>query len=529
MSRFPHSRLFVATYHTVVITGPHIQVLDTSTGNILHSTANFSAQDRDAVIKSGPIRCAAIDYDDVYLATAGDDKRLKVWDVRSLTLMNTRQLPKKPTVILFTDGDHILVADKFGDVTRYMLRPDLSVTSRTAVDDLSASHVYPSDGSPVVGHTSVITACHLSPDEKHIITSDRDEHIRVSLYPEAYAIECYCLGHEKYVSATHIPRYDPDFLISGGGDPDLKVWEWQMGFLDQTIPVFSAVEPFISVKVPKRRLKSQIGGDEDAVNIGAGSSRRKKRTKHKQGALRGDSEHPAADSLAGVSTQDPAETETVFVIHKIDSIFYNWEACIVFSAVGATALFAFPLFELNGDDGPRVRHFDCGSPIIDFTIGYNGLIWILLDADYGGKANPGSTGKLVRVVDWQGDKFVEVDSSPLLQSLNSTCFSSATPAELKALDLYSDLISLPKHVDGEPGSQERDESELPEDPEGSGTSVAIEKSLPKRTLGRLKHKNALKRLLQEEEQSADSATRDTKRPRVEDSEDPSEDMSMDLT
>lgn len=529
MSRFPHSRLFIGTVRSLVITGPHIQVLDTSTGNILHSTVNFSAQDRDAVIKSGPIRCAATNYDNTYLATAGDDKCLKVWDVKSLALMNARELPKKPTAILFTERDDILVADKFGDVTRYMLHPRLSVTSKTRVDDLSASHVYPSDGFLVLGHTSVITACHLSPDEKHIVTSDRDEHIRVSLYPEAFAIKCYCLGHGKYVSAIHIPQYEPDFLISGGGDPDLKIWEWQMGFLDQTVAVFSAVDPFILVKAPKRRLKSQNGGDDDAVIIDAGSGRRKKKTKHKQVALRGDSEDPTTDSPAGVSSQDPAGTETVFVIHKIDSFLSEWGNCIVFSAVGATALFAFPLFEFKGHDGPRVCHFDCGSPIIDFTIASNDLIWILLDADYGGKAKPGSAGKLVRVVDWQADKFLEVDSSPLLQSLNSTCVIPATPAELKALDLYSDLVSLPKHVDGEPGSQEREQSELPEDLEGSGTSVGIEKSLPKRTLGRLKHKNALKRLLQEEGESADSATRDTKRPKVEDPEDPSEDMSMDLT
>ncbi|KAI6122323.1 WD40-repeat-containing domain protein, partial [Pisolithus croceorrhizus] len=522
MSRYPHSRLFISPVRSVVITGAHIQVLDTSTGDILHSTANFSAQDRDAVNKSGPIRCAAISHDNKYLATAGDDKHLKVWDVESLALMSLREMPKKSTGIEFSKDDDILVADKFGDVVRYTLRPDLSVTPRMSVDDASTSHENPSGGVLVLGHASVLTCCHLTPDQRFIVTSDRDEHIRVSWYPEGYVIESYCLGHEKYVSAIHIPPSAPASLISGGGDPDLKIWDWMTGRLERSVNVFGAVEPFIMVKVPKRRLKSQNGGDDDAVIIEKGSGRRKKKTKHKQGALRGGSEDPTADSPAGVSSQDLAEAETVFVIHKIDSSVSQGGSHIVFSVVGATALFTFSLVE--GTDEPTIRQFDCGSPIIDFTVASDSLIWILLDVDYGDEAKRGSTGRLVRVVRWHSDEFREVDNSPLLQSLNSTCTIPAAPAELKALGLYSDLVSLPKHVDGEPGSQGRGQSELPEGLEGSGTSVSIEKSLPKRTLGRLKHKIALKRLLQEQGEGADSETPDAKRPKAEDSEDVSEDV-----
>ena len=69
-----------------------------------------------------------------------------------------------------------------------------------------APHENPSGGTLVLGHTSLLTAFLLSPDEKHIITADRDEHIRASRFPQGYTIESFCLGHKRYITS---PRTFP--------------------------------------------------------------------------------------------------------------------------------------------------------------------------------------------------------------------------------------------------------------------------------------------------------------------------------
>jgi tRNA (guanine-N(7)-)-methyltransferase subunit TRM82 len=66
----------------------------------------------------------------------------------------------------------------------------------TEADSL-ASHENPSGGTLILGHTSLLTAFILTPDETHIITADRDEHIRASWFPQGHTIESFCLGHKK--------------------------------------------------------------------------------------------------------------------------------------------------------------------------------------------------------------------------------------------------------------------------------------------------------------------------------------------
>lgn len=53
-------------------------------------------------------------------------------------------------------------------------------------------------------------------------------------------------------------------LLSGGGDPVIKLWNWMSGDLLADIPIEEAVNPFIIVKPPKGRYgRTDDDGEEE--------------------------------------------------------------------------------------------------------------------------------------------------------------------------------------------------------------------------------------------------------------------------
>ena len=61
------------------------------TGHLLYSTALIDEEEqRKSLIKSGHVRCAAVDREFRYLITSGEDKMLKVWELDGLKLLSER-------------------------------------------------------------------------------------------------------------------------------------------------------------------------------------------------------------------------------------------------------------------------------------------------------------------------------------------------------------------------------------------------------------------------------------------------------
>lgn len=199
-------------------------------------------------------------------------------------------MPKRPNVVTIGPGLQILSADKFGDVYALPLIPDESsalgpaVTRRTAAKpftkpaaneftvhsrknlvslrfqqkhaeqvaqqkresgDAEKEDVPEFELSLLLGHVSMVTSMVLGENKGRtvILTGDRDEHVRVSRYiPQAHVIEGFCLGHKEFVTSLAIPQARGELLVSGGGDDELFVWNWQTGKLLSKSSVLSLVQ-----------------------------------------------------------------------------------------------------------------------------------------------------------------------------------------------------------------------------------------------------------------------------------------------
>ncbi|KZT07457.1 WD40 repeat-like protein [Laetiporus sulphureus 93-53] len=554
---FPHTHLLLSPSRplAVVLSGPHIQVVDTQNGSVLHSTVNLDEATKASVLKSGGIRCSAVNDTFTHLVTAGDEKKLKVWKLDGLELLNARELPKKPTTIHFIrDGQTILVSDKFGDIFSYPLHPlpKLSEPSTTQTESAIStpepgsskrsaltSHENPSDGKLILGHVSLLTDFLLTPDERFIITADRDEHIRVSWYPQGYVIESYCLGHEKYVSALHLPPFAPSMLVSGGGDLTINLWDWLSGEPISEIPVLETVEPYIKVKAKKRRWggdEDQGGGDGEGENS---TVRRRKRGRKGRDRRRAEKGATGTEESAGaegmLDAQEDAEMEgdqaedlsekravaqgnadnekTVLVVHKIDSLDFGERGrFLVFNVLGATALFYCSFPQATGATSPPpVRAFDFRRPVLDFTVGPNDTTWVLLDpeSDTDRQEENEEQVPLAALLSWTSGEPVRVPAQQapaLLSCLQTACAIPATAADRKALDLYSALSSLPKNVDPEHDPFKGDFEGTPEPTsqsqlkdKGKGKQNK-EGELTQREQARLRKKMALAAKLQEQAQ-----------------------------
>lgn len=66
---------------------------------------------------------------------------------------------------------------------------------------------------------------------RYVISSDRDEKVRVTNYPLTEVIESYCLGHTEYVSAVEqvTTQANQNLLVTISGDRTLRLWNFVDG------------------------------------------------------------------------------------------------------------------------------------------------------------------------------------------------------------------------------------------------------------------------------------------------------------
>lgn len=136
----------------------------------------------------------------------------------------------------------------------------------------------------------------------------------------AYLV-CSSLGY-RFVSALEVPSCAPSILISGGGDPDLYIWEFRLGRIIGRIPIWDHIRPFIRVKGERRRFK-------EAEKKASKSKKNKSKNIDAVETLdQGDT--PMDTSVDNAESAD----EEVLVISQITYVQFGGVGVVLFSAVG---------------------------------------------------------------------------------------------------------------------------------------------------------------------------------------------------
>lgn len=193
---------------------------------------------------------------------------------------------------------------------------------------------------PRLGHVSMITDAILSPSQQHIITADRDEHIRVSRWgPKraGWVIERFLLGSKSFVGS--IAQVQEQTLISSDGGKYLRTWN----------------------------LKT--GACTACVDIGDQLARHFHREALPQATLR-PSRH---------SKQEAISDEELLAIVQVDVVGEN----LLVRAEASKAVFLVPSASVLAGhlDGWKVVKID--RPILQASISDDGGFWLVADSRHG--------------------------------------------------------------------------------------------------------------------------------------------------
>ncbi|KAJ0178731.1 hypothetical protein K1T71_005506 [Dendrolimus kikuchii] len=224
------SSLISCEKFVAVTKGLHIDFYDNIAHSIFTVTPSSQLQENDQITD------IAVSSDCKYFAViTSTSKQLITYEVATLKEQNSFSLPRSASKVRFTvDNMQLLIADKSGDVLIY---------------DVNGKE----GGKKLLGHLSLLLDILQTPDKKYIITTDRDEKIRVTCYPNTYTIETYCLGHKEFVNHIEILPHNENFLSSTSGDGTIKIWDYIKGKISYTIDTYVDVndhdlkEKFIKV------------------------------------------------------------------------------------------------------------------------------------------------------------------------------------------------------------------------------------------------------------------------------------------
>jgi hypothetical protein len=184
------------------------------------------------VANSAALISIEIDEKEEHLYAIYSNKYLCCWNIASAALISTKILRKKATGLILpvwygnhensqeaaSDRSIVIVSDKSGDIWGYNC-PQLNK------EVLLAGHTSSIITDLVYCKSASVSSSSSSALKQLVISSDRDEKIRISSFPDLERIFGYCLGHKSVISSLAlITLNDQPYLISASWDHKLVLW-----------------------------------------------------------------------------------------------------------------------------------------------------------------------------------------------------------------------------------------------------------------------------------------------------------------
>ncbi|KNZ52986.1 uncharacterized protein VP01_337g13 [Puccinia sorghi] len=424
--RLPAQQLLLSPDKKLVVValGSDLLLVDRASGTRLCSTRDAGLNPVDAN-HTGLIRLLLIHQDSsdplkpTILFSTGEDKLLKTWRLPDLKLLHSslahhrlfflvRQLIKRATSIAVSpDGKNIVIADKFGDVydlpfdapsqTVFQSDPDQEAPkapTNAPTQGKDGKATVEGDESktvlkalaPIAGHVSVLTSLTIIPSGSSglLVTADRDEHIRISRYPQGWSIVSYLLGHRKFVGALlwlpspTDPHSGHGRLLSGGGDDSLFVWDHLRGLATQKIDisrlangmkVWPAKQAWFSKsRTNKRRRPNPSEPQTQPAECESTENNKTLVVKNEEAAAAQD-----------VPTDTAIERQPIIQKTCVNKIIYTppsevaGSGYVLVTSVGSSTIAYVPLPGIFDDQQPATadhptRYIDLNLPVLDIAV-----------------------------------------------------------------------------------------------------------------------------------------------------------------
>ena len=155
--------------------------------------------------------CACFDASGTRLLVGGDDKKVILYETLLTDKAATRSwtASKKIGRVAFSPcGQTAMWADLFGEVH------GVALSDADAAPEL------------VLGHLSPVSQMTFTSCGGALLTSDREGHVRSSLWPHAFVIECYYLWHTKPLLLL-IPLVSSPLILTAAAD-GYEVCAWRL-------------------------------------------------------------------------------------------------------------------------------------------------------------------------------------------------------------------------------------------------------------------------------------------------------------